>query len=56
MVSGWSDFLYKDEFNGNVAVIEDDEELKLEINSCIKSTLPKKNQACDKDCLSNDGL
>ena len=56
MVSGRSDFLYKDDFNGIVAVTENDEKLKLEINSCIKNTPPKKNQACDKDCSSNDGL
>ena len=49
------------EFDAIVAVIEtfmfqDDEELKLEINSCIKNMPSKKNKAGDKNCLSNGGL
>ena len=39
-----------------IYMFQGDEELKLEINSCIKNMSSKKNKAWDKNCLSNGGL
>ena len=64
MASGSSDFLYEDAFDAIMAVLDadmlqNDEELKWNINSCIKNTPSKKKSSfqcefCDN--ISTGGL
>ena len=50
MVSGRSDFLYEDDSDAIMAgtdadILQNDEELNLEINSCLKNMLSKKKSS-----------